>query len=235
MAEGKLFLIPVKLGAEASSTSIPEETKATVKHITTFFAEREKSARASLREFQLEHPQSDLEFIDIGKHGQKSGYEEHLMRCFQGEDLGLLSEAGVPAVADPGNKVVEEAHRMGIEVIPLVGPSSILMALMASGLNGQNFAFRGYVPNQKGESRSFIKKLQLAIERDDQTQILIETPYRVQKLLEELSSTLSPSLQLCLAMNIGLPSQKVIRMSVKDWKGHKLKEHKPLAVFVIGH
>jgi len=232
---GKLYLIPVKLGPEGRISDIPQHTIDVAIELKSFFVEREKSARAALKEFGLKTSQSDIELFDIGKHGQQQGFDEQLMRCFSGEDLGLLSEAGAPAVADPGSRVVSEAQAMGVEVVPLVGPSSILMALMASGMNGQNFAFQGYVPIQKNERRSFLKRLQSFIERDDQTQILIETPYRVQNLLEELSSHLSPKIQVCLAMNLGLPNEKIEKRSAADWKGEKLREKKPLAVFVIGH
>ncbi len=234
MKTGKLYLIPVKLGADGRLNDIPQHTIDVAIELSCFFVEREKSARAALKEFGLKTPQSDIELFDIGKHGQQNGFEEILMRCFEGQDIGLLSEAGAPAVADPGSRVVTEAQAMGIEVVPLVGPSSILMALMASGMNGQDFAFRGYVPIQKQERRSFVKKLQASIERDNQTQILIETPYRVQNLLEEFASHLSPRIQVCVAMNLGLPNEKVEKRTAAEWKGERLKEKKPLAVFVLG-
>jgi 16S rRNA (cytidine1402-2'-O)-methyltransferase len=153
--------------------------------------------------------------------------------CEQGISVGLLSEAGVPAVADPGATIVKLAHEKGIKVVPLVGPSSILLALMASGMNGQNFAFNGYLPIDNSDRKKSIKELEKLSKEKNQSQIFIETPYRNEKMFTDLKSTLAPATLVCIAVDITLPSEYIKTYSVLDWKKQSIDLHKRPAIFII--
>lgn len=233
MKKGKLYLIPAPLDPELGTHEIPEHTQNIAANLSEFIVERERTARRTLRNYGIKTPQDELVFHDIGKHSDPSGYPEYLKACEAGRDMGLLSEAGCPAVADPGAQIVALAHQKGIEVIPLVGPSSILLALMASGMNGQNFVFHGYLPIDKQERKKFIQQISKSA-LAGQTQIFIETPFRVQQCLEDLCNVAPHDLKLCLALNLGMANQNIQTQKLKAWKGVKLKEKKPLGVFVLG-
>ena len=169
----------------------------------------------------------------LDKYAIEEETQKYLDVCNQGFNVGLLSEAGVPAIADPGASIVKLAHQKNIKVVPLVGPSSILMAMMASGMNGQNFAFNGYLPIDKGERKRAIKDLERISMDKNQSQIFIETPYRNEKMLADLKATLSPQTNLCIAADITLPSEYIKTMTINDWKSQQPNLHKKPAIFII--
>ena len=171
--------------------------------------------------------------MKLDKYAKEIETRTYLDVCEQGVSVGLLSEAGVPAVADPGATIVKLAHEKGIKVVPLVGPSSILMALMASGLNGQNFAFNGYLPIDNSERKKVIKGLEKLSKEKNQSQIFIETPYRNEKMFADLKSVLSPGTLLCLAIDITLPNEYIKTLTITDWKRQSPDLHKRPAIFII--
>ena len=171
--------------------------------------------------------------MKLDKYEKELGIKTFLEVCEQETSVGLLSDAGVPAVADPGAAVVKLAHEKGIKVVPLVGPSSILMALMASGMNGQNFAFNGYLPIEASGRKKLIRQLEKVSREKNQSQIFIETPYRNEKMFSDLKSTLTPDTLLCLAIDITLPSEYIRTYSISEWKTHTPSIHKRPAIFII--
>ena len=170
--------------------------------------------------------------MKLDKYAKEIETRTYLDCCEQGISVGLLSEAGVPAVADPGATIVKQAHEKGIQVIPLVGPSSILMALMASGLNGQNFAFNGYLPIDNSERKKEIKALEKLSKEKNQSQIFIETPYRNEKMFTDLKSVLSPGTLLCIAIDISLPKEFIKTYTIAHWKRQSPDLHKRPAIFI---
>lgn len=194
---GKLYLIPTTMGAANATKVLPLHVKEMVENLDIYIAENEKTARRHIKKLVPEKQQSLLKFYSLNKFTEASEIPSFLNDCKEGRDIGLLSEAGCPGVADPGAEVVKIAHREGIQVIPLVGPSSILLAMMGSGMNGQRFTFNGYLPIDKKERKREIKDLErLSLEKQE-AQIFIETPYRNNKLLEDLIQILHPATQLC--------------------------------------
>ena len=171
--------------------------------------------------------------MSLDKYAEELETRTYLDVCKNGTHVGLLSEAGVPAVADPGATIVKLAHEKGIQVVPLVGPSSILMAMMSSGMNGQNFAFNGYLPIDKGERKKAIKELEKLSLDKNQSQIFIETPYRNEKMFADLKAALSPTTNLCIAADITLTSEYIKTLAVKDWKHQSPDLHKKPAIFII--
>ena len=204
--KGKLYLIPTTLGENEPLEVMPYSVKTIVELLDHYVVENEKSARRFIKKITPKKVQSSLLMMKLDKYASEIETQSYLDFCDQGVSVGLLSEAGVPAVADPGASIVKLAHEKGIQVVPLVGPSSILMALMASGLNGQNFSFNGYLPIDNSERKKWIKALEkLSIDKN-QSQIFIETPYRNQKMFTDLKSVLSPGTLLCIAIDISLPN-----------------------------
>lgn len=234
MQKGKLYLIPVPLaeGAEhASYTFLHQEV---IQQIDEYIVENEKTARRFLKAAGLKIPQSNLIIHDYGKHArEKIDYSRIFANVLRGKDVGLMSEAGCPGVADPGADIVLEAHRRGIQVLPLVGPSSILLALMASGFNGQKFTFHGYLPIDKTERSKKIKALELESAKDKTTQIFIETPFRNNQLMAELLRTCRPSTMLCVGINLTAPDEKVLTKTIAQWKGTALDIHKIPTIFLL--
>ena len=209
--KGKLYLIPTTLGENEPLEVMPYSVKTIVELLNHYVVENEKSARRFIKKITPKKVQSSLVMMKLDKYAIEIETRTYLDFCDQGISVGLLSEAGVPAVADPGATIVKLAHEKGIQVVPLVGPSSILMALMASGLNGQNFAFNGYLPIDNSERKKGIKALEkLSIDKN-QSQIFIETPYRNQKMFTDLKSVLSPGTLLCIAIDISLPNEYISR------------------------
>lgn len=190
--KGKLYLIPTTLGENEPLEVMPYSVKTIVELLNHYVVENEKSARRFIKKITPKKVQSSLVMMKLDKYAIEIETRTYLDFCDQGISVGLLSEAGVPAVADPGATIVKLAHEKGIQVVPLVGPSSILMALMASGLNGQNFAFNGYLPIDNSERKKGIKALEKLSMEKNQSQIFIETPYRNQKMFTDLKSVLSP-------------------------------------------
>ena len=177
--------------------------------------------------------QPSLHLMLLDKYAEETETLRYLDICKEGVNVGLLSEAGVPAVADPGASIVKMAHQKNIQVVPLVGPSSILMAMMSSGMNGQNFAFNGYLPIEKGERKKAIKELERLSNDKNQSQIFIETPYRNEKMFADLKAVLSPTTYVCIAVDITLQTEFIKTMLVKDWKHQQPDLHKKPAIFII--
>ena len=230
---GKLYLIPTTLGENEPLEVMPYSVKTIVELLDHYVVENEKSARRFIKKITPKKVQSSLVMMKLDKYANEIETQSYLDFCDQGVSVGLLSEAGVPAVADPGASIVKLAHEKGIQVVPLVGPSSILMALMASGLNGQNFAFNGYLPIDNSERKKGIKALEkLSIDKN-QSQIFIETPYRNQKMFTDLKSVLSPGTLLCIAVDITLPNEYIKTYSIANWKKQSPDLHKRPAIFII--
>lgn len=236
MNKGKLILFPVPIGAEALTTSLPEGNHELLPTCRTFIVEELRTARRFLKKAGYPHAIDDTEFHLLNEHtthGEIGGYLDAIDR---GENVGLLSEAGLPCVADPGAMIVRVAQRRGIEVVPLVGPSSLMLALMASGLNGQRFAFNGYLPVDKSQRANAIRRLEERARRERQTQIFIEAPYRNNQLLEALSTVLQPNTSICVACDLTLPTQQIRTLTAKQWQKERAKVnlHKRNTVFLLG-
>ncbi len=231
---GKLYLIPTPLTVMDDTSMIPESTKEIVRSVGFFIAERAKTARQFIKACQ--HPVSlqEISVVELDKHNKYSFDPSFLEPLIQGHDMGLLSEAGCPGVADPGAGVVELAHRKNIEVVPLSGPSSLLLALMASGLNGQNFSFVGYPPIEKDVLKNTIQQYEKTSSKNKTTYIFIETPYRNNAFLKSLLELLHQDTFLCVAANIGAVDQYISTKAVKNWNKEKLPElHKIPTVFLF--
>tara|TARA_R110000850_G_scaffold276992_1_gene421265 strand:- start:688 stop:1398 length:711 start_codon:yes stop_codon:yes gene_type:complete len=231
--KGKLFLIPVTLGDISPLEVLPLSVKKVVGMVDHYIVENEKTARKFIKSIYPSKSQPSLQFSTINKFTEKSELPAFLQACLEGKNMGLMSEAGVPGIADPGADVIAIAHEKGIRVQPLVGPSSILMAMMSSGLNGQNFAFNGYLPIDKQERRKKIKELESSSIKNQQSQSFIETPYRNNKMLEELLLSLSGNTKVCIACDISLPSEFIKTLTVDLWKKQIPELHKRPAIFII--
>ncbi|MGB1043026.1 MAG: SAM-dependent methyltransferase [Tenacibaculum sp.] len=231
--KGKLYLIPTTLGDTEPLEVMPISVKKVIEHLDYFIVENEKSARRFIKKITPTKSQPSLQLMLLDKYSDDFAIQNYLDSCEEGVSVGLLSEAGVPAVADPGASVVKLAHQKGIQVVPLVGPSSILMAMMGSGMNGQNFAFNGYLPIDKSDRKRAIKELEKISRDKNQSQIFIETPYRNEKMLDDLRAALSPDTRICVACDITLPSEYIKTHTVKEWKHVKTDLHKRPTIFII--
>ena len=231
--KGKLYLLPTTLGENEPLEVMPYSVKTMVELIDHYIVENEKSARRFIKKITPKKPQPSLTIMKLDKYAEELETRTFLDVCEQGISVGLLSEAGVPAVADPGATIVKLAHEKGIKVVPLVGPSSILMALMASGMNGQNFAFNGYLPIDNSDRKKAIKDLEKLSKEKNQSQIFIETPYRNEKMFTDLKSALTPATLLCIAVDITLPNEYIKTYSIADWKKQSPDLHKRPAIFII--
>ena len=230
---GNLYLIPTTLGDNEPLEVLPISIKRAIENINYFIVENEKTARRFIKKISPRKSQPTLHIELLNKYTEPSSIPAFLNPCEQGEDIGILSEAGCPGIADPGSDVVAIAHEKGIKVIPLVGPSSILLALMASGLNGQSFAFNGYLPIDSKERKSEIKAMEKLSREKDQTQIFIETPYRNDALYAEFLKTLSKNTMLCIASDITLPTEQITTKTVAQWKTTEVSLHKRPSIFII--
>ncbi|WP_412561173.1 SAM-dependent methyltransferase [Winogradskyella sp. MIT101101] len=230
---GKLYLIPTRLGDNPPLEVLPISIKKVIEDIDYYIVENEKTARRFIKRISPGKSQPKLKLSILNKYTTEAERNTFLNPCLEGESIGLLSEAGCPAIADPGSDIVSLAHQMNIRVVPLVGPSSIIMALMASGMNGQSFCFNGYLPIDKGERKSKLKSLERFSSEHNQAQIFIETPYRNMKMLDDLSSVLQPQTRVCVACDLTLPTEFIKTMSAKDWKHNKEDLHKRPAIFII--
>ena len=231
--KGKLYLIPSPLGDNQPSEVLPEMVFETIGRIRTYVVEEVRTARRFLSRAGLKGKIDTLEFHELNEHTSSEQIEGYLGLFERGEDIGLISEAGLPAVADPGAQLVALCHKRGIEVIPLVGPSSLMLALMASGLNGQSFAFCGYIPAKSDERKSRLKVLEKVSSQLNQTQIIIETPYRNDSLLSDILSVCNPSTRLCIAADITLPTAYIRTASIGDWKKNVPAIGKRPCVFLL--
>lgn len=234
--KGQLILFPVPIGAEEINISLPAQNIELLATCHTFIVEELRTARRFLKKVGYPHAIDDTTFHVLNEHTTHEEIGNYLDAIEKGENVGLLSEAGLPCVADPGAMITRVAQRRGIEVVPLVGPSSLMLALMASGFNGQNFAFNGYLPVGKSRRAAAIRHLEERLHREHQTQMFIEAPYRNNQLLEALSTVLQPNTMICVACDLTLPTQYIRSLSAARWKKEKevIDLHKRNTVFLIG-
>ena len=233
LVAGKVYLIPTALGDNAPLEVLPISIKRTIEEIDHYIVENEKSARQFIKKVIPNKPQPSLNIQPLNKYTDPAVIPSYLDPCIHGFDIGLLSEAGCPGIADPGAEVVKVAHQKRIQVVPLVGPSSILMAMMSSGMNGQNFAFNGYLPIDKGERRAKIRQLERLSRETGQSQIFMETPYRNNKLLAELTRTLNENTRLCVACDITLPTEQIRTTIVHEWREIEIDLDKRPTIFIV--
>lgn len=233
MQRGVLFLIPVPLADNAAQKSFTAYNIEVINSINTYIVENEKTARKFLKEAGIRIPQSELVIHDFGKHKRGNSLVPFFKELMTGKDVGLMSEAGCPGVADPGAEVVAEAHKRGIKVVPLTGPNSILLALMASGFNGQSFTFNGYIPIDKVERGKRIKELEQLAEKNRQTQIFIETPFRNNHLFDDILKNTAAQTLLCVACNLTGEDEFVKTQTIGQWKQEKIDLHKKPTIFLI--
>lgn len=233
MKTGILYLVPVPLAENAAQKSFVPFVVDTINAIDTYIVENEKTARKFLKEAGLKRPQSELVIHDYGKHKRNTSLAPFFRELMNGRDVGLMSEAGCPGVADPGADIVAEAHKRGIKVVPLVGPSSILLALMASGFNGQSFTFHGYLPIDKIQRGKRIKELEQQAQKYRQTQLFIETPFRNNQLLEDVLKNAMPQTLLCVACNLSSEEEYIKMQPVALWKKERIDLHKKPAIFLL--
>lgn len=241
-----LFLIPAYLSENSPIEYFAPAIKEYILKTDYFFVENEKTARKVIKFFCPEKKQPDLKLFLLDKYSELS--EVHLDRkekntdlkeaqnlMINGQDFGLLSEAGLPCIADPGNIMVKWCHENHIKVVPVNGPSSIILALISSGFNGQEFTFNGYLPIEKSQKKEKIRFLENQVQKTGFSQIFMETPYRNNQLLEDLIQYLNPNTKLCIAANINHPTEEFIKtLRMKDWQKNKPELHKIPAVFVLG-
>ena len=233
MNKGQLFLIPTTLGDNEPLEVLPISVKKTIENTTHFIVENEKTARRFIKKITPNKSQASLVLYPLNKFTKDEELINYLDAIETGENIGLISEAGLPAIADPGAVIVKLAHKKNIKVTPLVGPSSILMALMSSGMNGQNFAFNGYLPIEVGERKKAIKYFERLSSERNQAQIFIETPYRNEKLFAEMKNSLNEETQLCIGVDISLETEWIKTKTVNEWKKATIALHKRPAIFII--
>lgn len=232
MKKGCLWLVPAALSESQPASFLPGATSQALFETRHFIAERAKTARHYLKAIGYPISLQEVEMSELNKHGDDD-LRALLQPCLEGHDCGLISEAGVPGVADPGGLIVREAHRLGIEVRPMVGPSSLLLAWMASGMNGQRFSFHGYLPRDERELSIELKRLESESRSHSVTQMFIETPYRNEKMLAALVRNLHPNTDLCVAANITAADQQIATRSIAEWKKMKINFDRKPAVFLI--
>lgn len=234
MPAGKLYLLPVPLGDDANPKDVlPETVARSIEFIDHYIVENEKTARKFIKAILPTKKQPDLKLSVLNKHTLASEHIAFIQPCMEGKNIGLMSEAGCPGVADPGAAIVKLAHEKGIQVVPLVGPSSILLAMMASGMNGQSFAFNGYLPIDKGDKKAALKNFEKLSQDKSQSQIFIETPFRNNRLLDDLLVLLQPSTHLCIAADITLPTELIKTRTVAQWKKEQPDLHNRPAIFIV--
>lgn len=233
--EAALYLIPVEIAEQTSEMTLPVGNLRIVSNLRVFIVENLRTARRCLRRWQRDFPIDDCIFYELNEHTRPEEISGMLDQLRNGVATGVMSEAGCPAVADPGAQAVAIAQREGLKVVPLVGPSSILLSLMGSGFNGQGFAFNGYLPVRDDEKTKVVRELEARVTRHGQTQIFIETPYRNNKLIQFLASTLRGNTLLCVACDLTDPEkQSIITLPASEWRKKKLDYDKRPAVFLIG-
>ncbi|MCL1932441.1 MAG: SAM-dependent methyltransferase [Candidatus Azobacteroides sp.] len=228
-----LFLIPTTLGDTAISKALPDYNTIVILSIKHFIVENIRTARRFLKKTEPSIDIDTLTFFTLDKHTSKESLTEFLKPVEEGYSVGIISEAGCPAIADPGAEVVAIAHRKNIRVIPLVGPSSIVLALMASGFNGQSFTFHGYLPIDNEQRIKTLKMLEQRMYSEEQTQLFIETPYRNNKILDDILKTCKPVTKLCIAADITLDSEYIKTLSISDWKKQKPDLSKRPCIFAL--
>jgi len=231
--KGVLYLIPNKISETSLDVVVPKYIFTLVSTIRHYIVEDIRTVRRYLRQLNHEVDINGITFYELNKHTVSTDIADYLKAAENGEDMGLISEAGLPCVADPGNVIVEMAHKKSIRVVPLVGPSSILMALMASGLNGQNFAFNGYIPIDQPDRTRKLRELEARSHREHQSQIFMDTPYRNNRLFCDLKATLSPQTKLCIALNITADDEFICTKTISEWKKTNVDLNKKPCIFII--
>jgi len=234
MSKGTLFLIPNVLDKGQPSRVITPSVIEVVNQLKYFIVEEERAARAFLARAGMRDHLDSLDWAILNEHTEATEIPQIINPLLHGVDAGMLSEAGCPAIADPGSNLVLTAHAMGIRVVPFTGPSSIILALMASGLNGQQFTFNGYLPVKTKERIQRIRELEQRLKRSGETQLFIETPYRNRQLFKDLIDHLSPQTRLCLAVDLTTPQEYIQTRTITEWKKGMPDLHKRPAVFLIG-
>lgn len=232
--ESALYLIPCPMGETANEQVLPSYNTQIVKNIRHFIVESRKAAVRFLVSLDKTFPIDDCTFTELSEHtDQKADLSKLLLPLEKGESMGVISDAGCPCIGDPGSRAVEIAQKKNLRVIPLVGPNSMIMAIMASGFNGQNFAFNGYLPVKNGEREGKIKQLENKVYKEDQTQLFIETPYRNQKMLEAILKTCRPETKLCLASGITTSEEFIKTKAIAAWKKEKIELKKIPMIFLM--
>jgi len=229
----KLYLIPTTLGDSPIEKVLPAYICEILTSTKYFIVENIRTARRFLKKVNREIIIDDLIFFELNKHSNQEQYQSYLQPIEQGHSVGIISEAGCPGVADPGSEIVIIAHQLGYNIEPLVGPSSILLSLMASGLNGQNFSFLGYLPVSSGERQKTLKNIERESANKNQTQIFIETPYRNNQLLNDIIAVCNPGTLLCIASEITLETENIRTFPVIEWKNKLPNLHKKVAIFLL--
>jgi len=234
MSKGILYLIPVPLADEAANASYTPFLLHTLNTIDEYIVENEKTARKFLKLAGTTIPQQTLILHDYGKHARNNHNQQAFFSgLLAGKDVGLMSEAGCPGIADPGAEIVAQAHRYGVQVKPLVGPNSMILALMASGLNGQSFAFHGYLPIDKNARAKKLKDLEQLAQRHGQTQLFMETPFRNNQLLADVLRICQSKTRLCVACNLTGNDEMIVSDTILEWRRKKVDLHKQPAIFLI--
>lgn len=229
-----LYLIPVTLGETPIEQVLPSYNHEVIMGIRYFIVEDIRSARRFLRKADREFPIDESTFYEMGKHSDEKQFSQYLQPLREGKPMGVISEAGCPAVADPGADIVSIAQREGLRVVPLVGPNSMIMAVMSSGLGGQSFAFNGYLPVEPADRAKRLKALETRAWTEGQTQLFIETPYRNQKMFQSLLTALRPQTRLCIAAGITTPDEYIRTLCISEWKKEVLPDlSKVPAIFLI--
>lgn len=232
--KGKLYLVPNLISSSGVPMSIPEDVKSIACRLRYFICENERETRRYLKKLDRNFPIDDAEFYGMGKHSDNINYQSYLKSILDGNDMGVISDAGCPAVADPGYEIVRLAHQLQIEVAPLVGPSSILLALMASGLNGQKFTFHGYLPHDKKHRQSIFANMRKDIMSLRATQIMMDAPYRNNQLIKEIVESFDSSYVLSVSCNINEEDYCTVSQSISQWKKSKYDYHKKPAMICLG-
>ncbi|HOW09764.1 MAG TPA: SAM-dependent methyltransferase [Bacteroidales bacterium] len=232
MKKGKIYLVPVTLGNEDYSQVIPGPVLSLTRSLRVFAVEDVRSARRYLRLIDRNFPIDDSVFLELNEHTADEEIIHYLDHAIDGSDIGILSEAGLPGLADPGAKLVAAAHRERLKVVPLTGPSSIVLALISSGLNGQNFTFNGYLPVKPAERTARLRDLERKA-REGYAQIFMETPYRNQKMLESILQSCSSETKLCIAADITLPGECISTMTISEWRKNIPSINDHLVVFIL--
>jgi 16S rRNA (cytidine1402-2'-O)-methyltransferase len=231
--KGKLYLVPIPLGDCSSDLVIPHDVSRIISNLNHFIVENTRTARRYIRTMDAQKNIDKITFFVLNKHTQKRDIESFLEPAIRGYNIGIISEAGVPAIADPGTDIVSLAHESGIKVVPLVGPSSIFLALMASGLNGQSFTFHGYLPIKNNERIQKLKSIEKESQKEDKTQIFMETPYRNNKMFADILKTCKKNTRLCVASNITLQEEYIKTKTIEEWQDEEINLHKKPTIFLI--
>ncbi len=231
--KGKIYLIPVTLGDNQPQEVLPASVFSIIDTVDFYMAENIRSARRFLRKAGIKKSISELTFFELNKHTNQQEAASFLAPALAGKNMGIISEAGMPGIADPGSHAVKAAHQKGLEVVPLVGPSSIFLALTAAGMNGQNFAFSGYLPIKQPERIKKIRQLEMRSRNENQTQIFMETPYRNNPLFKDILQTCGKNTRICIATDITLETEFIKTKTVAQWKNSLPDLHKRPTIFIL--